>query len=120
MAIIGSAPGAPLAAESGAARIGDALAFWAVVGFGLILLFASSWIPAARNLSALTEQERLVLEEIAILERENARLEARLNGLYSDPYYLERVMRGEHGYAGDGEVPLQAHERSAQPGRADR
>ncbi len=97
-----SAPAAARLNER-AERWGELLAFWAVVFFGFVLLFASSWIPAARRLRAIREEERLVQEEISILETENSMLANRLNGLYNDPYYVERVLRREQGFLAAGE-----------------
>jgi hypothetical protein len=92
------------AAES----LGDSISFWGVLAFGIFLLFTTSWIPAARSLRALKAEERAVRSEIGALKEENAKLENRLNALYSDPYYVERVLRQELGFLPPGEKVLKA------------
>ena len=91
---------------SAADRLGEALAFWAIALFCLFLLFAAYWIPAARKLGPLTREEKNVDAEIRLLTEENRRLERRLHALYSDPYYVERFLRKEHGFREEGEKAI--------------
>ena len=104
------------ARESGAARLGDAIAFWAVAAFGIFLLFAFTWIPAAQKLEVLRRQEGRIHLEIRDLEEENGRLASRLNAMYCDPYYLERILRREHGFLRDGERNLEDGPRKLEEG----
>ncbi|MCU0722314.1 MAG: septum formation initiator family protein [Planctomycetes bacterium] len=92
--------------SAAAASLGDTVAYWAILAFGVFVLFVTSWIPAARTLRELNARERSVQAEIDALKRENAKLENRLNGLYSDPYYVERVLRQELGFLPQGEKVL--------------
>lgn len=92
--------------DAKAARLGDALAFWAIAVFCIFLFFALYWIPAARKLRALTREEAAITEEIQTLETENGRLDRRLDALYNDPYYVERVARSELGFQQEGERPI--------------
>jgi cell division protein FtsB len=91
-----------------AERLGDTISFWGVLAFGVFLLFVTSWVPAARALRTLKTEERAVRSEIGALKEENAKLENRLNALYSDPYYVERVLRQELGFLPPGEKVLKA------------
>jgi len=92
--------------ESTAARLGDALAFWAIAFFCIFLLFASYWIPAARKLGALQAEEKDIDAEIAVLRKENTDLERSLNALYNDPYFVEMILRREHGFHEEGEKAI--------------
>ncbi|MHC4597494.1 MAG: hypothetical protein ACYS47_00665 [Planctomycetota bacterium] len=105
------------ARESSAARLGDAIAFWAVAAFGIFLLFASTWIPAAQKLEVLRREERRIRFEIRGLEEENGRLACRLNAMYCDPYYLELILRREHGFLQEGERTLDGVPRKLEEGK---
>lgn len=104
--------------DARADRLGDALAFWAMAAFGILVLFASYWIPAAQRQRALDREETRVLAEIEALSAENDRLDSRLRALYNDAYYLERQLRREHGYLPEGEKAIKPGKVSVhRPGR---
>jgi cell division protein FtsB len=94
--------------SAAAASLGDSISYWGILAFGVFVLFVTSWIPAARTLRALEAEERAVCEDIEELRLENAKLENRLNGLYSDPYFVERTLRRELGFLPPGEKVLKA------------
>ncbi|MHC5036251.1 MAG: FtsB family cell division protein [Planctomycetota bacterium] len=104
----------PNDSDSPAGRLGDALAFWAVAAFCIFLFFISYWIPATRKFRALKREEKNLAVEIQDLQQANARLESRLRALYDDPYYVERVLRSEHGFLKDGERKLKPKTRKLE------
>jgi hypothetical protein len=99
------------ARESGASRLADSIAFWAVAAFCIFLVFSSTWIPAVRKLRALSREEGRIKQEICTLGNENARLACRLDAMYCSSYYLERVLRKEHGFLRKGEQILESGPR---------
>ncbi|GEM_PF-3504921 len=100
--------------EDKADRLGDALAFWALAAFGIVLLFGSYWIPAARKLEDLREEEAVLRSEIRKISERNEDLDRRLDALYNDPYFLERVLRKDQGFLPEGEKPVDPGERKVR------
>ena len=61
-------------------------------------------LASQRETLRLRQECRRITAEIARIRTENARHERTWNALRSDPFYIERVLRGRYGYRRPGEV----------------